>query len=216
MSDQNLRRGAQGSDAVPRSTGHSTRSATLDNSRVTPPNAPYMHYRQQLENDYMNASQAYDASQYGYMQSLGVQTAPTQSYVGQLAARPFSRRHRGQNQGTTTQSDSNEDDQEDESSSPPTNYPSFTNYLPPNFRQLSFQQYQRMQSMNYASLLRQAQPAVDARANSSTRPQFRTKVVCELSCKYCQRGVCRRGMKAILLADMAVELFSTDMPPTGT
>ncbi|KAI8906380.1 protein FAM72, partial [Gorgonomyces haynaldii] len=47
------------------------------------------------------------------------------------------------------------------------------------------------------------------------RPQFRSKVVCILSCKHCQVEVCRRGMKAILLADMNVELFSTDAPPFG-
>ncbi|KAJ3389205.1 Protein fam72a [Lobulomyces angularis] len=51
--------------------------------------------------------------------------------------------------------------------------------------------------------------------SSQARPQFRSKAVCQLSCKYCGNGVCRRGMKAILLADMAVELFSTDMPPSG-
>ncbi|KAJ3222891.1 Protein fam72a [Clydaea vesicula] len=49
--------------------------------------------------------------------------------------------------------------------------------------------------------------------SSQARPQFRSKAVCQLSCKYCGNGVCRRGMKAILLADMA--LFSTDMPPSG-
>lgn len=45
------------------------------------------------------------------------------------------------------------------------------------------------------------------------RPQFRAKVVCELECLHCKTRVCDRGMKAILLADMAVELFSTDTPP---
>ncbi|KAI9204807.1 protein FAM72 [Polychytrium aggregatum] len=47
------------------------------------------------------------------------------------------------------------------------------------------------------------------------RPQFRSKVVCLLGCKHCSRVVCKRGMKAILLADMNVELFSTDAPPVG-
>jgi hypothetical protein len=36
------------------------------------------------------------------------------------------------------------------------------------------------------------------------RPQFRSKVVCVLDCKHCDSEVCRRGMKAILLADMNV------------
>lgn len=44
---------------------------------------------------------------------------------------------------------------------------------------------------------------------------FRYKVVCELSCRSCQRLLCIRGMKAILLADTKVELFSTDTPPLG-
>ncbi|TPX59026.1 hypothetical protein SpCBS45565_g07854 [Spizellomyces sp. 'palustris'] len=47
------------------------------------------------------------------------------------------------------------------------------------------------------------------------RPQFRSKVVCELTCRHCTAVVCRRGMKAILLADMNIELFSTDVPPNG-
>lgn len=53
----------------------------------------------------------------------------------------------------------------------------------------------------------------DRSSNAYTRPQFRSKVVCNLECKYCCENVCHRGMKAILLADMAVELFSTDLPP---
>ena len=50
-------------------------------------------------------------------------------------------------------------------------------------------------------------------SNQYTRPQFRSKIVCVIDCKHCQKTVCRRGMKAILLADMNVELFSTDAPP---
>lgn len=50
---------------------------------------------------------------------------------------------------------------------------------------------------------------------SSGRHPFMSKTVCELSCKHCTTTICRRGMKAILLADTAVELFSTDNPPMG-
>ncbi len=39
------------------------------------------------------------------------------------------------------------------------------------------------------------------------RPQFRSKVVCVLTCKHCESVVCKRGMKAILLADMNVRHF---------
>ncbi|KAI9091856.1 FAM72 protein-domain-containing protein [Phlyctochytrium arcticum] len=52
-------------------------------------------------------------------------------------------------------------------------------------------------------------------ATEAIRPQFRSKVVCELTCRHCLATVCRRGMKAILLADMNIELFSTDVPPHG-
>lgn len=42
---------------------------------------------------------------------------------------------------------------------------------------------------------------------------FRYKVVCRLNCRYCERRLCNRAMKAILLADTKVELYSTDLPP---
>ncbi|KAL7747958.1 hypothetical protein RI367_006706 [Sorochytrium milnesiophthora] len=43
----------------------------------------------------------------------------------------------------------------------------------------------------------------------------RAKTVCCLKCRHCDSQVCARGMKAILLADAGVELFSTDAPPMG-
>ncbi len=46
-------------------------------------------------------------------------------------------------------------------------------------------------------------------------PNFRKKQVIELTCKYCDIRVCSRGMKAVLLADTAVQLFSTDAPSQG-
>ncbi|KAJ3114290.1 Protein fam72a [Phlyctochytrium bullatum] len=52
-------------------------------------------------------------------------------------------------------------------------------------------------------------------ARMSVRSQFRTKVVCDLRCRDCLTLVCSRGMRAILLADTNVELFSTDCPPMG-
>ncbi|KAI9339212.1 protein FAM72, partial [Zopfochytrium polystomum] len=44
-------------------------------------------------------------------------------------------------------------------------------------------------------------------------PQFRSKSVCQLFCRHCDELVCNRGMKAILLGDLRVELYSTDAPP---
>ncbi len=41
-------------------------------------------------------------------------------------------------------------------------------------------------------------------AERSVRPQFRSKIVCVIQCKHCKTVVCKRGMKAILLADMNV------------
>ncbi|ORX70524.1 hypothetical protein DL89DRAFT_266727 [Linderina pennispora] len=41
----------------------------------------------------------------------------------------------------------------------------------------------------------------------------RSKSVCRLYCRYCHNNVCSRGMRALLLADNRIELFSTDMPP---
>ncbi|RKO87193.1 protein FAM72, partial [Blyttiomyces helicus] len=47
----------------------------------------------------------------------------------------------------------------------------------------------------------------------SLHPQFRSKTVCTLRCRHCVSVVCGRGMKAILLGDTTVELYSTDSPP---
>ena len=44
-------------------------------------------------------------------------------------------------------------------------------------------------------------------------PTFQSKTVVKLLCKCCERCLCARGMKAILLADTKVELYSTDLPP---
>ncbi|KAF9910892.1 Protein fam72a [Linnemannia zychae] len=40
-----------------------------------------------------------------------------------------------------------------------------------------------------------------------------SKTVCRMDCRYCSAVVCLRGMKAMLLADTSVELYSTDHPP---
>jgi hypothetical protein len=59
-----------------------------------------------------------------------------------------------------------------------------------------------------------------ARQNSQRQapnmhPQFRNKPVCELICKHCDTLVCHRGMQAILLGDVRVQLFSTDVAILG-
>ncbi|KAJ1560684.1 Protein fam72a, partial [Cladochytrium tenue] len=55
----------------------------------------------------------------------------------------------------------------------------------------------------------------DHRPAPSVHPLFRSKAVCELWCLHCDSVLCKRGMKAILLGNTKVELFSTDAPPVG-
>lgn len=43
--------------------------------------------------------------------------------------------------------------------------------------------------------------------------QLRRKHVYELNCKYCCQKISERAMRAILLSDVKIELFSTDSPP---
>lgn len=42
---------------------------------------------------------------------------------------------------------------------------------------------------------------------------LRNKLVYQLRCAYCMQTVCTRAMRAILLADTKIELYSTDIPP---
>ncbi|KAJ3153431.1 Protein fam72a [Geranomyces michiganensis] len=67
----------------------------------------------------------------------------------------------------------------------------------------------------WARLAAESQGGPTGSNAEAIRPQFRSKIVCELTCRHCDAVVCRRGMKAILLADMNIELFSTDAPPHG-
>ncbi|TRY86960.1 hypothetical protein DNTS_011978 [Danionella cerebrum] len=45
---------------------------------------------------------------------------------------------------------------------------------------------------------------------------FKNKCVTQINCIYCDSLLCTRGMKAVLLADTEIELFSTDIPPNRT
>ncbi|KAJ3373421.1 Protein fam72a [Allomyces arbusculus] len=58
-------------------------------------------------------------------------------------------------------------------------------------------------------------PAVPDTSVAHLHPQFRSKPVCDLLCRHCTRTIGKRGMKAILLADTKVELYSTDAPLVG-
>ncbi|KAI8816592.1 FAM72 protein-domain-containing protein [Fimicolochytrium jonesii] len=56
--------------------------------------------------------------------------------------------------------------------------------------------------------------SVNVNTATHHHPHFRSKRVCTLTCRHCTNEVCSRGMKAILLGDLRVELFSTDSPPS--
>ena len=50
-------------------------------------------------------------------------------------------------------------------------------------------------------------------SHSSENPEdFNEKAVIEINCIFCDTSLTIRGMKANLLADSTVELFSTDCP----
>ncbi|XP_039319429.1 protein FAM72A isoform X4 [Saimiri boliviensis] len=44
---------------------------------------------------------------------------------------------------------------------------------------------------------------------------FKDRCVSILCCKFCKQVLSSRGMKAVLLADTEIDLFSTDIPPTN-
>ncbi|MBN3273965.1 FA72A protein, partial [Polyodon spathula] len=45
---------------------------------------------------------------------------------------------------------------------------------------------------------------------------FKSKCVSLIHCAFCESVLCTRGMKAALLADTEVELYSTDIPPNSS
>jgi hypothetical protein len=51
--------------------------------------------------------------------------------------------------------------------------------------------------------------------NPTIHPQFRSKAVCSLFCCHCDTNLCERGMRAILLGNTSIELYSTDKSPRG-
>jgi hypothetical protein len=66
-----------------------------------------------------------------------------------------------------------------------------------------------------ATVLNHSRRRGNGPVNPSVHPQFRAKSVCMLHCTHCTTSLCKRGMKAILLGNTRVELFSTDVPPMG-
>ncbi|CAL8379607.1 unnamed protein product [Boreogadus saida] len=51
---------------------------------------------------------------------------------------------------------------------------------------------------------------------STSNANFKNKCVTQVNCVFCGSLLCTRGMKAVLLADAEIELFSTDIPPNRT
>jgi len=60
----------------------------------------------------------------------------------------------------------------------------------------------------------QQQQTQQRRTNVSTASPLRNKIVYQLECCFCQTYICGRAMRAILLADTKIELYSTDVPPS--
>ncbi|XP_071375023.1 protein FAM72A isoform X2 [Centroberyx affinis] len=50
---------------------------------------------------------------------------------------------------------------------------------------------------------------------STSNANFKNKCVTQVNCIFCDSLLCTRGMKAVLLADTEIELFSTDIPPNS-
>ncbi|XP_020139974.1 protein FAM72A isoform X2 [Microcebus murinus] len=50
---------------------------------------------------------------------------------------------------------------------------------------------------------------------SANSCSFKDRCVSILCCKFCKQVLSSRGMKAVLLADTEIDLFSTDIPPTN-
>ncbi|XP_052057042.1 protein FAM72A isoform X1 [Apodemus sylvaticus] len=51
---------------------------------------------------------------------------------------------------------------------------------------------------------------------STNNCTFKDRCVSILCCKFCKQVLSSRGMKAVLLADTDIDLYSTDIPPTNT
>lgn len=93
------------------------------------------------------------------------------------------------------------------SPSTPPSYHHYTQRLSVPNSQLMMQ-HQQQQQAGRAAALHQQPPRDFANA-------YPMKPVYKLSCKHCCSIICARGMKAILLADTRIELYSTDTPPRG-
>lgn len=59
----------------------------------------------------------------------------------------------------------------------------------------------------------QQQHQIQTTLHSAPPSALRNKIVYRLNCAYCKINVCERAMRAILLADTKIELYSTDIPP---
>jgi hypothetical protein len=81
----------------------------------------------------------------------------------------------------------------------------------PNLSTNSLTLSNRVGAQQHTSVSHVAVPAPGSSA--SVHPSFRSKAVCALGCRFCRKDICGRGMKAILLSDTRVELYSTDVVP---
>lgn len=70
------------------------------------------------------------------------------------------------------------------------------------------------QFLDQQPLQQQVPVQVGRRTAANGAGPLRNKIVYELHCRFCQDHICGRAMRAILLADTKVELYSTDVPPS--
>ncbi len=98
----------------------------------------------------------------------------------------------------------NQPDNQPSSTSSSTNHPDF-----PTAANLMNSAQQQQQFFGTGQNLYRSRPV-----SSSANSPLRNKIVYELHCCYCQNHICGRAMRAILLADTKVELYSTDIPPS--
>lgn len=93
---------------------------------------------------------------------------------------------------------------------------SYQRYTFPNITPPSVVQSQRRASSHHHQQQQQHQHQQFIRASQfiGDHPGLVTPVkpVYKLNCRHCSTAVCARGMKAILLADTTIELYSTDTP----
>ena len=176
----------------------------------------YLHPRQSTEADFLDGQQ--QQQQHQVQQSpispalLSPQTIQAARRASATAADELIESYL---EAALADNNNNEDASETEMESEMEAFiqPSATTLINQNSLPIQLQQVLRTASVlhNSSSTLR-AVPNT-ARGVNPGNSALRNKIVYRLQCLYCTTPVCERAMRAILLADTKVELYSTDIPP---